>query len=66
MVIERFQDERGAILWKYVEFIEENDEKLRYMESVLAGKPILLGSMFEPKTAADLFRCMKPFSFLCR
>lgn len=64
MLIERFQGERGAILWKYVELIEENDGKLGYMESVLAGKPILLGSMFEPKTATDLFRCMKPFFFL--
>lgn len=60
MLIERFQDERGAILWKYVELIEENDEKLGYMESVLSGKPILLRSMLESKAAADLFRCMKP------
>ena len=62
MLIERFQDERSTILWKYADLIDNNDEKLGYMESVPTGKPIL-GSMFEPKTAANLFRCIKPFFF---
>ena len=61
MLIECFQDERGANLWKYAEIIKKDDEKLGYMESVLAGKQILLGLMFEPKTAANLFKCIKPF-----
>ena len=63
MLIKYFQDEHGASLWKYAELIEKDDEKLGYMESVLAEKPILLGSMFEPKTGANLFRCIKPFFF---
>ena len=40
-----------------------NDEKLGYMESILAGKLILLGSMIEPKTAANLVQMYKAFLF---
>ncbi|KAF2488338.1 aldehyde dehydrogenase [Lophium mytilinum] len=52
---------RGQLLWKYATLIEENAEKLGYLESVLVGKPAFFGGFHEPKSAGDLFRYFAGF-----
>ena len=51
------QDKRREVLLKYADIIQENAERLGYLETIVVGKGKLSGAVWEPLTAAELFRC---------
>ncbi|MCJ1302880.1 hypothetical protein MMC08_005685 [Hypocenomyce scalaris] len=49
-------DKRREVLLKYADIIQENAERLGYLETIVVGKGKLSGAVWEPLTAAELFR----------
>jgi phenylacetaldehyde dehydrogenase len=50
--------ERGRVIWKISELIEENADELALLESLDNGKPVAVAKAADVALAADLFRYM--------
>ncbi|EXJ81384.1 hypothetical protein A1O3_07675 [Capronia epimyces CBS 606.96] len=52
---------RRAILWKFADLIEENAERLAYLEAILVGKPLGVGIEYDARGCAESFRFFAGF-----
>jgi phenylacetaldehyde dehydrogenase len=50
--------ERGRLLWKLSDLIEQNHEELAELETLDNGKPVLFSRIVDVPTARDVFRYM--------
>src|ERR1700732_4948873 len=50
--------ERGKLLWKLAELLEQHSEKLAEIESIDNGKPVAVARMADVPLAVDMFRYM--------
>src|ERR1700684_955381 len=50
--------QRGKLIWKLADLIEQNNEELAQLESLDNGKPLSVARVADVPLAADLFRYM--------